>query len=153
MCEVVEIHANKLFSLVLELIHNGQNAKIAVRGTSMLPFLRNDIDSVELSKARFDDIKRGDIVMIRRYDGAYVMHRVIQKSTKEFFIIGDAQQWIEGPLHPDQLVAVVNTVWRKKKKISCSNIVWKTLCNCWLLVIPWRYRILKANEKLHKWIE
>jgi signal peptidase I len=144
MCEVRQIKAHTLFPLIMELIEKGQSAKISVSGTSMLPLLRNEIDSVELSKGCFDNIKRGDIVMAKRLDGAYVMHRVIKKNEDSFFIVGDAQQWIEGPLKPEQLVAVVKTIWRENQKISCDNLFWRFLSGLWLLIRPHRHFLFKV---------
>lgn len=150
MREVIQVKADNIFSLIIELIEMGQSSKISVSGNSMVPLLRDSIDSVELSKGTFDSIKRGDIVMIRRLDGAYIMHRVLRKNENNFFIVGDAQQWIEGPLRPEQIVAVVKTVWRGNKKISCDNLGWRFLCGLWLLLLPFRDKIFKVFGKLNR---
>ena len=70
---------------------------------SMYPFLREDKDKVELAMTSFSCIKKGDVVLIKRESGEYVLHRVLKKSMDHFYIVGDAQQWIEGPLLPEQL--------------------------------------------------
>lgn len=92
------------------------NAECVVTGMSMYPFLRENIDSVELSKANISNIRRGDIVMILRDSNVYVMHRVIKVEESCFYMVGDAQEDIEGPLRYDQVFVKVTSVWRKDKK-------------------------------------
>lgn len=86
--------------------------------------------------------------MVRRTDGHYVMHRIIRKANDCFFIVGDAQQWIEGPLFPEQLVAVVSVIWRKDKRISCINSWWRLLSRLWLYLRPFRHFLLRAKKKI-----
>jgi len=119
----------------------------------MYPFLRDGLDCVELSACSFDTAKKGDIVLIQRKTGEYVLHRILCKKKSVFYIIGDAQQWIEGPLEKEQLIAVVSAIRRGKRTISCSNFIWKLLSFLWLGVIPIRYKLLKgirlASQMLH----
>ncbi len=150
MSEVIKVKAAGVFPLISELLANGQDARITVSGNSMFPFLRDGIDSVELRKGSFETLSRGDIVMIQRADEAYVMHRVIRKEKDCFFMLGDAQQWIEGPLYPEQIVAVVPAVWRKEKRISCKDFWWRTLTGLWLHLRPLRRLILKVIRGVHK---
>ncbi|HWP97017.1 MAG TPA: S24/S26 family peptidase [Syntrophomonadaceae bacterium] len=153
MGQVSKIKAVDLFPFISELIEGGKSARILVSGSSMTPFLRDQTDSVEFSKVSFTDIARGDIVLIQRVDGAYVMHRVYRKRRDCFYIIGDAQEWIEGPLNPDQLVALVTAIWRKDKRIPCSNLVWRLLCKLWLYLRPFRYFIFRVYGFLRRRIK
>lgn len=146
----VKIKTMNIFPLITELLEKGQSTKITVSGDSMYPFLRDGIDSVELSKGRFEDLKRGDIAMFRRRDGAYVMHRIYKRNNGNIFIVGDAQKWIEGPLQKDQFIAVVNHIWRKNKKISCNNIWYKLTSLIWLVLRPCRLHIFKIYNVIRK---
>ncbi|MGE5403943.1 MAG: S24/S26 family peptidase [Candidatus Saccharibacteria bacterium] len=150
MREVTRVKAAELFPLISELIQQGQSARLVVSGSSMYPFLRDGIDSVELVKGNFDDLKRGDIVMIQRLDGTYVMHRIIKKDKDSFVMVGDAQEWLEGPISREQMVAVVTAIWRKEEKISCSSTGWKLLSELWLILLPFRYFILRVFNKLSR---
>jgi len=150
MCEIreVKVAAASLIPLISELFEHGQNSRIAVSGDSMYPFLRHRIDCVECTKGSFDQLSRGDIVLIQRTNGGYILHRVYRKKKDCFFMVGDAQQWIEGPLYPEQLLAVVTVIWRKDKRIACSNMWWRLLSGLWLYLRPFRYFILKVYGKL-----
>lgn len=156
----INIKSQDMFPLIVELLNNGQSARIVVRGSSMYPFLRENIDSVELTKTDFNNLRVGDIVMIRRNSGVYVMHRILKKEEKCFYMVGDAQQWIEGPLSSENLIAKVTAIWRKEKKILCSNKVWKLLSRIWLMLRPCRdilinnyERLFNLKRKIKMWIK
>lgn len=136
MREIIKVKALNIFPLISELLENGQTTKITVSGNSMYPFLRNSIDSVELTKGSFKRLSRGDIVIIQRSDGSYIMHRIYNRKTDYFFVVGDAQQRLEGPLYQTQLVAVVTAIWRKDKRISCSSNRLRLLSAFWLYLHP-----------------
>jgi len=146
MNKVNRVKSEYLFPVIIELLNNNQKATITVTGNSMSPFLKEVRDRVELSATSFDEIKRGDIVLIRRVTGCYVMHRVYKKEKDCFYMVGDAQEWIEGPLYPNQLIAIVKRVWRKNREISCDNIIWKSLSLLWLCLRNHRYTIFKINN-------
>ena len=154
MHKLIHAKAAEVFPVVQDIFNNtGSNVRITVSGDSMYPFLRNGIDSVELSKAEFTELKKFDIVLIKRETGDYILHRVIKKDKDCFFIAGDAQQWIEGPLFPVQLQAVVKAVWRRNKKISCDSRLWLTYSRVWLQCLPIRYlllRLARIPDKLRR---
>lgn len=141
--EVMLIKAAELFSLTNDIFENGGHVWITVTGMSMYPFLKETRDSVELSKGTFSKIKKGDIVLIKRVTDEYVLHRVLKVNIDCFYIIGDAQQWVEGPLMPEQLQAVVTRIKRNKRVIKCNNLLLKLCVFIWFLLIPVRFKILK----------
>lgn len=153
MSQISKVKAADLFPFISELVDSGVSARLMVIGTSMTPFLRDGIDSVELSKVKFETLCRGNIVLIRRINGTYVLHRVFRKKHDCFFMVGDAQEWIEGPLYPEQLVGVVTAIWRRERRIPCSNIFLKLLSRIWLLLRPCRYFIFKVYRKLRNLIK
>ena len=150
MREVKKIKSAQMFPVIKEILEGGHKAWITVTGMSMYPFLREDKDCVELSCTSFCSIKKGDIVLIRRVSGEYILHRVLRKEKAAFYIIGDAQKWIEGPLKPEQLIAVVTAVKRKGHQFSCQNTWWKLLVGLWINIIPLRHLILKGIRILAK---
>jgi len=141
--QVLKVKSSAIFPVITELLDSGQTARITVTGNSMYPFLRAGRDSVELSKASFQEINRGDIVLIKRTNGIYILHRVIKKP-KILFMVGGAQQWIEGPLYPEQLVAKVKSVRRKNREIPCTNDTWVFLSRVWLRLRIFRYKTFKV---------
>ncbi len=148
--QIKMIKIQNIIPIIAEIFNSGSSLCLTVKGQSMHPFLREDLDRVELSPVFFDGISRADIVLIKRVNGQYVLHRVFRKEKGSFYIVGDAQQWIEGPLNPHQLVAVVTAVWRGNRKIEVNNCWWKFLSVLWLWLLPFRYQLLKTKRFLRK---
>ncbi len=148
MRELIKVKAAELFGFVDEMLKQGERVWITVTGMSMYPFLREGRDSVELSDVSYDDVKKGDIVLIRRETGQYVLHRLLKKEKDHFYIIGDAQQWVEGPLEPAQLLAYVTRIKRGNRIISCSNILLKSAVCIWLSIVPLRKNIMRAYMRI-----
>lgn len=148
MNEVKLVKSVEMFPVIKEILKKGINVSITVTGMSMYPFLRENTDSVELANVCFTSIRRGDIVLIIRETGEYILHRVIKKEKGGFYIVGDAQQWIEGPLRPEQFIAVATAVCRGKRHIKCSSFWWKLLSGAWLRILPFRYLLIKTYPYL-----
>jgi len=142
------VKSERIFPIIKEILDEDKSTRITVTGMSMYPFLRENIDSVELSKANLSNIRRGDIVMILRDSNVYVMHRVIKVEENCFYMVGDAQQDIEGPLRYDQIFAKITSVWRKDKKIDVSNVWWNFFSNLWMILLPFRSNIITSYRRL-----
>lgn len=144
------VRSEDLFPAITELLKNDKKVRITVTGDSMMPFLRENTDSVELSAADFSSLRFGQIVLIKRLSGQYILHRVIYKKSDCFYMAGDAHRWVEGPLYPDQLIAVVTAIWRKDRQISPSNFLWQTLSFIWWLRLPVFHLLRKPYRLLKK---
>ena len=79
---------NTFFSLVEEEIAEGKPVRFRLKGNSMFPLLRNGKDSVILEKCLPDELKPMDVVLFR-YRGSYVLHRIIQRMGDDLLIQGD----------------------------------------------------------------
>lgn len=141
-----------MFPFIVELMDEGIRVRITVTGMSMYPFLRDKKDSVELARTNFMEARKGDILLVLAEDNTYVMHRLHRKKKESFYINGDAQQWLDGPYFPSQIVARVTTVWRDDKCIPCTNLAWRMLVVLWRLLYPFRYLIIKVHSYMHRLI-
>lgn len=131
MSRIITFPFGQIYDFAQNVFENGQSIRITVVGDSMYPFLRSGIDSVELIKADFCDIELNDIVLVERLSGEYVLHRVFKKTQYNFYLQGDAQTYIEGPLNPEQLKARVKTIWRGDRVVPCSNYIWQLTGKIW----------------------
>lgn len=150
MFEVRLVQANRIMPVVEELLDIGKRVRITVTGMSMYPFLRGNKDSVELISTNYQEVRRGDIVLVLRDNNQFVLHRIIKKKKKNFYLNGDAQQWSEGPIFPEQIVAKVITVWRGDKSISCSSRGWRILSLLWRFLFPIRCFTIKLYGRFHR---
>ena len=68
------------------LVAGGKEVIFRPKGNSMLPFIRGDRDSVKL--IRCDSPQTGDIILAR-YQGSYVLHRVTALGETQLELMGD----------------------------------------------------------------
>lgn len=156
---------------ILSLLRENQTLAIVPQGDSMFPFFLGGRDTLNVQRVTFP-LNRGDIVLYRRENGTYVTHRVhhvtkssstVQSSpdrianphTVQYYMLGDHQTLIEGPIQESQIYGVVASFERKGTHIDCTTnkkyiIAWKL----WLFIRPIRpiiYPILVIMNKLrHK---
>ena len=139
----------ELMQLLSGVLDEGAAVPLVVSGCSMAPFLAHGRDTVYLSKIT-EPVKRGDIVLYRRKSGDLVLHRVCRVNQNGFSMVGDAQEIIETGIEPEQLLAVTTAVRRKGKLLTPSSCLWKFYKNVWLLVIPWRKKLIAIYAGLTK---
>lgn len=128
--------------MLRELTEAGKEVSLIVAGSSMAPFLVHHRDTIYFSKPN-SPLKKGDMVFYQRTDGQYVMHRIYKVKGKEFYMVGDAQADIEGPLNKKQIFARVTKVRRKGKLILPGDFWWWFFAKVWLNLVPVRPFIIK----------
>lgn len=77
------------WELIKEAISSDGEFRLYPRGTSMMPLLREGIDSVLLKKP--EGVSKNDIVLYKRSNGQFVLHRVIKIKNGEYVMCGDNQ--------------------------------------------------------------
>ena len=129
-------------SVLRELTEAGQEVSMRISGNSMSPFLIHGRDSICFRKPD-RPLKAGDMVFFQRLSGQFVMHRICKVRPEGYYIIGDAQQVIEGPVQREQIFALINKVNRKGKWIGPGDFWWEFFAHVWLNVIPLRRIFVK----------
>lgn len=133
-----------------ELIESGKEVSLTITGNSMSPFLAHGRDQVLLEKPP-EKLKKGDMVFYQRDNGAYVLHRICKVNKQEqYYLIGDGQVLIEGPLRKDQIFGIVTAVRRKGKWLRPGSFWWSFYRYIWLNLIPLRPVIRKAYGALKR---
>ena len=87
-------------------------------GTSMLPFLREGRDLVILTKPI--SIKPGDVVLFKRKESEYVLHRIIKVLGNQICIRGDNCIQTE-IVDEGNIIAKMEGVFRKGKYYSSNS--------------------------------
>ena len=135
-------------AIVEEVILEGKSVKLSPRGRSMLPLLREKRDSVLLTPIR-NKIKKYDIVLYKRDNGAYVLHRVI-KISDTYTLIGDHQFYTERGIREDQLIAVVGEIYRNNKRVRTSSLLYRIYSRIWIKSAPVRLFMLRVKRKIKR---
>ena len=131
----VDIHT--YLPVLMELLEQGESVSLTVTGNSMSPFLVHGRDQISFQKPSAP-LKRGDMAFFCRVNGDYVMHRVLRAEEDGYFLVGDGQQEVEGPVRPGQVFAVVKKVCRKGRWIGPGDFWWDFFAGPWLRLLPLR---------------
>ena len=135
-----------------------ESLPLVISGSSMSPFLIGGRDTVYLSRVS-RPIRRGDVLLYRRTNGRYVLHRVFAVMDSGLTMVGDAQTVLEHGIQPDQVFAIMTRAERKGKMLSPGDFWWAFFEKVWIRMIPvrraicnfyaWIYRVLnrKGTEK------
>ena len=141
------VDTNEYVSVLRELAEEGRVVSMLVAGSSMSPFLCHNRDYIYFTRPD-RELRRGDMVFYQRDSGQYVMHRIYKKKTDGYYMVGDAQTQIEGPLRRDQIFALIIKVKRKEKIIRPGNFWWEFFEHVWIRIIPLRKVIEKVYSLL-----
>lgn len=124
-----EVRLDDVMPKIRELLANGQSVRLYPKGVSMLPMLRQGIDSVMLSPVK-GRLKKYDLPLYRRRNGTYVLHRIV-KAGQTYTCVGDNQFTYEHNVEQEQLLAVVTGFYRDEKFRSVECFGYKLYCRFW----------------------
>lgn len=142
------ISAVQWSSAIIPLLEEGYDFKMPLEGLSMYPLLIGGRDEVIITTVLAKNLKPGDIVLFVRKDGTHVLHRIYRIKNKMFYLLGDAQTYIEGPIKEEDILAITVAIIRKGKTILCSNYFYRIISSLWMFLRPLRLIILKAVKIL-----
>ena len=136
------LDTRKYVSILKSIVEDGHEASMTIVGSSMAPFLIHNRDKIYFSKPD-RPLKRGDMVFYQRTNGQFVMHRIINVKDDGFYMIGDAQTEIEGPIKREQIFARITRVERKGKTLTDKDFWWKFFEGAWLSLYTLRPIVIK----------
>ena len=108
-----EFSINKLRTVMDSVINTGGEFKMISRGTSMLPMLRDGVDTVVVVKAN-TPLKIGDVPLYIRENGEYVLHRIIKVRKDGYVLRGE-----------NQIVGVLTAYIKDGKRIECTDLKYR----------------------------
>ena len=136
-------------SVLRELVKEGKEVSMLIAGSSMAPFLVHQRDYIYFKKPE-RNLRKGDMVFFERNNGQYVMHRIWKVKPDGYYIVGDAQNEIEGPVREEQIFAIITKVRRKNQWIAPGDFWWEFFEHIWIRMIPVRRIVMKLYAKIIK---
>lgn len=119
----MELDLKEFWPLINETISSGGEFRLFHKGTSMLPLLRQGIDSVLLVSPT--ELKKNDIVLYKRPSGQLVMHRIIKLEKNGYAICGDNQYILEKGITDKNMLAKVKGIYRGDEYFDINNKQYK----------------------------
>lgn len=100
-------------------------------GTSMMPLLRQHKDLFLIESKNSRDIRKYDVVLYKRANGQYVLHRILKLQEKDYVLCGDHQYRREQGITYNQILGVMTAVIRDDKTIAVSSWQYKLYTHIW----------------------
>lgn len=148
MVEKKIIPNSLFFSEVKAQISEGRKVVIPVKGNSMLPFIREGRDSVELAPCK--DVEVGEILLVRLDNGHYVLHRVWELRGESVILMGDGNVKGKEVCKRGQVVGVVSRIFRGEGVVDCASPSYRRCVKIWRRLLPIRRYILAIYRRLIK---
>ena len=145
---IKEVRLAELYPVMKEVLDSGGTANFNPHGTSMLPMLHNDGDRVILKKPE-GELKKYDLPLYRRTDGAFVLHRVVRKPENGVYTMCGDNQWVlEKGIRHEQIIGVVTAFDRKGKRINADNKAYMLYARVWVAIMPLRRLFIGGGRKI-----
>ena len=143
------VNTREYVGMLKELTEEGKEVSMMIFGSSMAPFLIHARDMIYFKKPD-RKLKKGDMVFFQRETGQYVMHRIWKIRPEGYYIVGDAQTQIEGPVKREQIFALITKVRRKERWMKPGDFWWEFFEHVWLHMIPLRHVLMRWYAKVIK---
>ena len=140
-------------ALIREVLASGGEFRLYPHGTSMLPLIRQGIDSVAL-RSLTRPPRKFDILFYKRKDGSYILHRVKEVTTEGLILWGDNHTMLEYGVTDDMIIGYAARIFRGETELDCQSLRYKLYLRLWQfkalrrVLLPIAYHLRK--EILHK---
>lgn len=145
----VVISMEELVPLIQLQLQQGGSASLIVTGNSMSPMLQHRRDTVFLQPPEAE-CKKGDLILYRRDNGKYILHRIVRCTGPGAYICSGDNQWEPEVVSHQQVIAKVDHFCRKGKTYSPSSRGYRFYVWLWVGIFPIRRPILAVRRLLGK---
>lgn len=164
----VTLPLEQMFPVMQEQLALGQEVVLTITGNSMSPYVRHRRDQVVLVAANPTALQPGDVPLIRRDNGQFVLHRIVERddgttrrcwgrakaypsATEElrYTLLGDAQWELEPDVRADQILAVATAFIRKGRRWECDSPAYRRNRLLWHRLLPLRRVWMWWDRRLH----
>ena len=87
--------------------------------------LHNNKSEQTTEHTDFSSLKRGDVILYRRDKSILVLHRIWKITNNSFYMVGDNQTEIEGPLRADQVRGKLTAFVHNGKFVNVKNPIYR----------------------------
>ena len=134
----------ELEPLLREVLDADGTFQITVTGTSNLPTLHPDRDTVVLGRAPAP-LRKLDLPLYRRDNGQYILHRVVSvEKDGSYICCGDHQWTTESGVRQDQILACVVSIVRNGHEFSVLNKQYRLWVRIWVFLLPCRRFLIRV---------
>ena len=107
-----EFYLADAIEVIDEILAGGGEFRMYPKGTSMLPLIKQGIDSVVLKRNFENGANKRDIAFYRRDNGQFVLHRIVKVKKNGYVMCGDNQYELEYGITDKHILAKMKAVVR-----------------------------------------
>lgn len=107
-------------------------------GMSMRPFLRSGEDLMVIEARPGQRFRNRDVVLYRRKNGKYVLHRIMWVRADDYVLCGDNCWDLEPGIRDDQVLGVLTAVIRNGARMDVNSGTYRAKVFAWWLLYPIR---------------
>ena len=130
---------------ISRLVNEGTQVTFVPKGSSMLPFIRGNKDSVVLIKD--ENIEPLDIVLAKVGD-SYVLHRILTIDNDRITLMGDGNLAGKERCTRGDILAKVIKIIKDGKQIDCTEKTHKRKVIIWNKLLPVRRYLLAIYRRI-----
>ena len=144
------IHLSEYEELIREVLASGGEFRLYPHGTSMLPLLRQGIDSVAL-RSLDRPPQKFDILFYKRQDGSFILHRVKEVTKEGIVLWGDNHTMLENGITEENIIGYAARIFRGDKELDCQSLWYRLYLWLWQfkairrVLLPIAYRLRKEK--------
>ena len=145
------IHLSDYEELIREVLATGGEFRLYPHGTSMLPLLRQSIDSVAL-RSLDRPPQKFDILFYKRQDGSFILHRVKEVTNEGIVLWGDNHTMLEYGITEENIIGYAARIFRGETELDCQGFGYRMYLWLWQfkairrVLLPIAYRLRKEKN-------
>jgi hypothetical protein len=124
-------------ALIREVLASGGEFRLYPHGTSMLPLIRQGVDSVAL-RGLDRAVQKYDILFYQRRDGSYILHRVKEVTDQGLILWGDNHTMLEYGVTEDMIIGYAARIFRGETELDCQSLRYRLYL--WL----WQFKAIRS---------
>lgn len=142
------IYITEYDELIREVLASGGEFRLYPHGTSMLPLIRQGIDSVALRRLDRPPQKY-DILFYQRKDGSYILHRVKKVTSNGLIMWGDNHIMLEYGITEENIIGYAARIFRGEHELDCQSVRYRMFLWLWQfkairrIILPFAYFLRK----------
>ena len=147
------VDMEQLVAVMTDVFSAGGTFRFFPTGGSMRPMLRERRDTVLLCSPTQRPPQKYDVVLYRRTNGQFVLHRIIGQKENGFLLCGDHQYVPESGIRAEQVVGVLIGFCRKGRETSVHSLGYRLYAAIWTWLRPARgfcHRVYQKGRRLLK---
>lgn len=120
-------------------------------GNSMMPFLRQKRDIIEIRAKGLERCKKYDVVLYKK-GSKYILHRILKVCCDGYVIAGDHNTFLEYDITDDSILGIMNRVIRNGREIRFDNKVYMLYVHLWCDFYPIRMAIIYVKRRVKSFL-